>query len=358
MNKAVGWTKVSYNPETGNEFQGRSNTIVSLMKEIYRIARSDSNVLILGEPGTGKELIARIIHNYSYRKDCHFIIIDCFGFASYELVYSELWGHEKGVLAVNKRLGGVIQADGGTIFLNELGRFEDRIQSQLLRFYETGQFYPLGSDRIHEANVRIIASTSLDIGKAIRDGIILRDLYMRLGKEIIKIPSLRERQATEAPELLLGSDPLPIHDDIEILVDYAMDRYNKTEGIKRKILAIEETALEVLKNFTWPGNVRQLNHVINEVALKASSRSDNPVITRKDVEGDVLQKNYPDFGPPSGSNFADLRKRMLFGDNTDKKQFSDMVRKIFDISGNDISKAAELAGISEIGMRQYIDDLK
>lgn len=349
--KLVGWTEIKYNKEAGDEFQGRSGVINSLIKDIHRIAKTESNVLIIGEPGTGKELVARMIHDNSSRTG-RFVKIDPLGLPSYELVYSELWGHEQWVFAeaATKREGGASLADGGTLFLEEIGRLDIRIQEQLLRFLETHEFVSLGGSELRRVNVRVISATSLDIGKAIIDNQALCDY---LGQEIIHVPPLRDRKE-ENIEGTIGN-AMSTYNDIEILVDYAIDRYNKTRNKAKKVTGIENTALDILKKHEWPGNIRQLNNVINEAASRASARKTYPIITIADFESIHVFESFSIPEISTGSKLKNLYDRSITGDETDKREFADKVNEIHNIAGFDLNKAAKLLQISPEEMREYID---
>jgi transcriptional regulator with GAF, ATPase, and Fis domain len=209
-----------------------------------KVAPTDSTVLIMGETGTGKELIARAIHKRSKRLERPFISVNCAAVPS-SLIMSELFGHEKGAFtgAVQRRLGRFELAEGGTIFLDEVGDLPMETQIALLRVLQEREFERVGGTEILRADVRVISATNRDLQAAIADGSFRSDLYYRLNVFPIKLPPLRERK-----------------DDVPLLVNYFVDRYATRAG--KKIKHIQKKALEALEEYSWPGNVRELQNVI------------------------------------------------------------------------------------------------
>jgi len=209
-----------------------------------KVAPTDSTVLIMGETGTGKELIARAIHKRSKRSKRPFISVNCAAVPS-SLIMSELFGHEKGAFtgAVQRRLGRFELAEGGTIFLDEVGDLPMETQIALLRVLQEREFERVGGTEVLRADVRVISATNCDLQAAIADGAFRSDLYYRLNVFPIKLPPLRERK-----------------EDVPLLVNYFVDRYAKRAG--KKIKHIQKKALEALQEYSWPGNVRELQNVI------------------------------------------------------------------------------------------------
>ena len=208
------------------------------------VAVTTATVLIEGETGTGKELIAEEIHNHSPRKDGPFVVFDC-GSVPRELIESMLFGHEKGAFtgAVQRRLGRFELADGGTLFLDEVGDLPAETQIALLRVLQEREFERVGGTEVLRADVRVIAATNRDLQRAIADGTFRSDLYYRLNVFPIELPPLRERK-----------------EDVPLLVNYFVDRYAKRAG--KKIKRIQKKTLEILQEYSWPGNVRELQNVI------------------------------------------------------------------------------------------------
>jgi transcriptional regulator with GAF, ATPase, and Fis domain len=267
-----------------------------------KVAPTDSTVLIMGETGTGKELIARAIHKRSNRSKRPFISVNCAAVPS-SLIMSELFGHEKGAFtgAVQRRLGRFELAEGGTIFLDEVGDLPMETQIALLRVLQEREFERVGGTEVLRADVRVISATNCDLQAAIADGAFRTDLYYRLNVFPIKLPPLRERK-----------------DDVPLLVNYFVDRYANAAG--KKIAHIEKKALEALQEYSWPGNVRELQNVIersliiaetnvfsidkswlaNQPQPSGSLPTDQKINERKRIEAALAQSN----GKVSGTNGA------------------------------------------------------
>jgi transcriptional regulator with GAF, ATPase, and Fis domain len=226
------------------EVIGTSPVLQMVLARAAKVAPTDSTVLIMGETGTGKELIARAIHKRSKRSEHPFISVNCAAVPS-SLIMSELFGHEKGAFtgAVQRRLGRFELAEGGTIFLDEVGDLPMETQIALLRVLQEREFERVGGTEVLRADVRVISATNRDLQAAIADGAFRSDLYYRLNVFPIKLPPLRERK-----------------EDVPLLVNYFVDRYAKRAG--KKIKHIQKKALEALQNYSWPGNVRELQNVI------------------------------------------------------------------------------------------------
>jgi formate hydrogenlyase transcriptional activator len=226
------------------EVIGTSPVLQMVLARAAKVAPTDSTVLIMGETGTGKELIARAIHKRSKRAERPFISVNCAAVPT-SLIMSELFGHEKGAFtgAVQRRLGRFELAEGGTIFLDEVGDLPAETQIALLRVLQEREFERVGGTEVLPADVRVISATNRDLQGAIADGGFRSDLYYRLNVFPIKLPPLRERK-----------------EDVPLLVNYFVDRYAKRAG--KKIKHIQKKALEVLREYSWPGNVRELQNVI------------------------------------------------------------------------------------------------
>jgi formate hydrogenlyase transcriptional activator len=226
------------------EVIGTSPVLQMVLARAAKVAPTDSTVLIMGETGTGKELIARAIHKRSKRSERPFISVNCAAVPS-SLIMSELFGHEKGAFtgAVQRRLGRFELAEGGTIFLDEVGDLPIETQIALLRVLQEREFERVGGTEVLRADVRVISATNRDLQVAIADGAFRSDLYYRLNVFPIKLPPLRERK-----------------EDVPLLVSYFVDRYGKRAG--KKIKHIQKKALEALEEYSWPGNIRELQNVI------------------------------------------------------------------------------------------------
>ena len=226
------------------EIVGTSVALQDVLAQVAKVAPTDSTVLITGETGTGKELIARAIHKNSQRSGLAFVAVNCAAIPR-ELIASELFGHEKGAFtgATQQRLGRFELASGGTIFLDEVGELPAETQIALLRVLQEREFERVGGARRIRADVRVIAATNRDLQAAIRAGTFRSDLYYRLLVFPIEIPSLLERK-----------------DDIPLLVEYFIDRYARKTG--KNIRSIDKQTLKLLQSYSWPGNIRELQNVI------------------------------------------------------------------------------------------------
>jgi PAS domain S-box-containing protein len=235
------------------EIVGSSEPLRKVLSQVSKVALSDSTVLVLGQTGTGKELIARAIHKRSNRAGRAFIGVNC-GAIPASLIASELFGHEKGAFtgATHRRLGRFEAANGGTIFLDEVGDLPPDIQIALLRVLQEREIERVGSDRPIPVDVRVLAATHRDLHKLVSEGKFRQDLLYRLNVVPIAMPSLRERAA-----------------DIPILVEYFIARYGKKIG--KKFQTIEKKTLKILQDYDWPGNVRELQNVIERAVTLSDS---------------------------------------------------------------------------------------
>lgn len=228
---------------------GSSEQIQNVLRLIERVADSDSTVLVTGESGTGKELIARAIHYNSPRANGPFVPINCGAIPS-ELLESELFGHMKGAFtgAIANRVGRFEMADGGTIFLDEIGDLEPSLQVKLLRALQERSFEPVGSTKTVSVNVRVIAATNINLEDAVETGRFREDLFYRLNVIPLVVPALRERKT-----------------DIPLLLNHFMDIFNKTKG--RGLTGVASDALDCLSNYGWPGNIRELENLVERMTI-------------------------------------------------------------------------------------------
>lgn len=231
------------------EIVGSSEALRRMLTLVSKVAPTDSTVLITGETGTGKELAARAIHKRSRRAHRAFVAINCAAVPA-SLIASELFGHEKGAFtgATQRRLGRFELADGGTIFLDEVGDLPAETQIALLRVLQERQLERVGGSQPVPIDVRVIAATNRDLEAAVEIGTFRRDLFYRLNVFPVRMPSLRERSA-----------------DIPLLVEYLIERYASKAG--KKITNIEKATLELLQGYHWPGNVRELQNVVERAVI-------------------------------------------------------------------------------------------
>jgi len=240
------------------ELVGRHPLMKKLWDQIKRIAPTNSTVLIQGESGTGKELIARAIHQHSHRAQRPFVQVNCAAIPE-ELIESELFGHVKGAFtgATEKKLGKFELADGGTIFLDEVGDMSLKTQAKVLRVLEEGEVQKVGSTKIQKVDVRVIAATNKDLSQEIKAGRFREDLYFRLNVVPLQAPPLREHK-----------------EDIPLLIDYFIRLYAEENNFKPKKFSPE--ALEVMMRYPWKGNVRELKNVVERLLIM--------------TEGDIIKK--------------------------------------------------------------------
>jgi len=252
-----------------SEMIGSSMAMVELYKTISRVAPTDATVLIEGETGTGKEMIARMIHRHSKRANASFQPVDCASIAP-SLLESELFGAVKGAYTGSDRdRTGVFEAaNHGTVFLDEIGEVDPGFQTKLLRFLQERTVRPLGSSRTHEVDVRVISATNRDISKMVEEKKFREDLYYRLNAIPLRLPPLRERAG-----------------DIPLLAHYFLKKYNERYGLSSKLT---ESGVNAMTGYTWPGNVRQLQHLMERlVILSPGGRVDDEAV------GDAISATEP-----------------------------------------------------------------
>jgi transcriptional regulator with GAF, ATPase, and Fis domain len=237
------------------EIVGTSSALRSVLSCVAKVAPSDSTVLITGETGTGKELIARAIHKRSRRAGRAFVSVNCAALAP-SLISSELFGHEKGAFtgAAQRRLGRFELADGGTIFLDEVGELLPDTQVALLRVLQEREFERVGGGQPVQVDVRVIAATNRNLNAAVGNGTFRQDLFYRLNVIPIELPPLRERK-----------------DDLRTLVEYFVQRYADRAG--KNIRSIDKKTLDLLQAHDWPGNIRELQNVIERSVILSSGNA-------------------------------------------------------------------------------------
>lgn len=232
-----------------NEIIGESKAIGEVKDMIDKVAPTDARVLITGENGTGKELVALNLHQQSERRKASFVEVNCAAIPS-ELIESELFGHEKGAFtsAIKQKKGKFEQAEGGTLFLDEIGDMSASAQAKVLRALQENKISRVGSEKDIKVNVRVLAATNKDLKKEIEDGKFREDLYHRLSVILINVPALRERK-----------------EDIPLLADYFLDKLSKENGHPKK--EISDKAVKALEKLDWTGNIRELRNVIERLMI-------------------------------------------------------------------------------------------
>jgi len=262
---------------------GQSDAIRGVLDMIERVAQTDSTVLIMGESGTGKELVAKALHFNSLRNQEPFIPINC-GAIPAELLESELFGHVKGAFtgAVANRTGRFELADDGTLFLDEIGDMSPSLQVKLLRVLQERCFEPVGGTKTLSSNVRVIAATNVDLEEAVDEGRFREDLFYRLNVIPIRIPALRERKS-----------------DIPLLLHHFIATFNRSRG--RQLAGISTDAMSLLVNYSWPGNIRELENLVERLSILKGSGvidvMDLPEKYRRSaVESDPSNVDIPENG--------------------------------------------------------------
>ncbi len=332
-------------PQDDTVFLGRSPAMLEVYKEIGRIATRDVPVLICGESGTGKELVAHSIHQHSSRSSEMFLAVNCAALTE-TLLESELFGHEKGSFtgADRRQIGKFERADGGTIFLDEVGDMSPATQSKVLRLLQEQQFERVGGRETIVTDVRILSATNRDLRSMIKDGAFREDLYHRLNGYRIDLPPLRERG-----------------EDIVMLTGYLLARFGRELG--KEVQGIAPEAMEILTGYSWPGNVRELQTVLRTALLKATG----PVLTPENLPETVQPTaaasrcEEEDFTPRNLALFVDQREKAgsheLYAETLEMVERYLIMRVLRETKGNQ-SKAAERLGITRGSLRNKIHALR
>jgi two-component system response regulator AtoC len=298
---------------------GRSRAMQDVIRQLELVATSRSTVLITGETGTGKELVARAIHARSAERAMPLIKVNCAAIPE-TLLESELFGHVRGAFtgATANKKGRFALADGGTLFLDEIGTVSLGVQSKLLRVLQEREFEPLGSERSQKVDVRVIAATNRDLAALVRDGRFLEDLYYRLTVIPISIPPLRKRR-----------------DDVPILAEHFVRKHALRAG--RRVDGIDRSALDRLKSYEWPGNVRELENTIERAVVLSSTAT---------IGADAISwPAAPMSTPPLPS--LNLHQNLEWMER-------ETLRRALETAGGVKKDAAELMGISQRAFSYYL----
>ena len=313
-----------------NSITGTSPAVQKLYGEIMSAAPSDASILITGENGTGKEMVARTIHQLSLRPEQPFIIINCAAIPK-ENLDSELFGHEKGAFeeATSKNKGKFELASDGTLFLDEIGDMNINTQAKILRSLESKTFQRIGGGRTLHMDVRLIASSNKNLEKEIEAGNFRKDLYFRLNVIPIIVPPLRDRK-----------------EDIPMLVDTFLERLSNQSSEKKKY--ISENALNLLVDYQWPGNVRELKNLLERLSI---------MVEKEHIDmGDIPQPYNPGCKPVKPAE----KGLPLYGDDLSlaKKQFEkNFIKQKLDLEGGDLISAAKKLGTSVKYIKKIIHKL-
>ncbi|MFN8600184.1 MAG: sigma-54 dependent transcriptional regulator [Candidatus Binatia bacterium] len=305
---------------------GRSPAMVSVYRTIARVAPTAATVLVLGESGTGKELIARAVHEHSPRRAGRFVAVDCASLGD-ALLESELFGHVRGAFtgAVGASPGLFVEADGGTIFLDEIGDVSPAMQARLLRVLQERQVRPVGGTRWTPVDVRIVAATHRDLAAEVAAGRFRQDLYYRLQVVTVALPALRERR-----------------EDIPLLVDRLLSRAAQETG--KQVRGVSDAALELLLAHAWPGNVRELGHVIERAVVLARhdvlAAEDFPMLTERAAShGGVAALAAASADEPRPT-LEELKRRYVLS--------------VLDEHGGNVSRAATVLGIDRRSLHRML----
>jgi DNA-binding NtrC family response regulator len=283
-------------------FVGQSPKMKEMYARIRRAAVVDSTVLILGETGTGKELVAQALHQNSARKNGPFVAVNCAAVPA-TLIESELFGHVRGAFtgAIDRRIGRFEQADGGTLLIDEIGDFALALQAKLLRVLETLVVAPIGGAEERRTDVRVLAATSRDIHKMVREGTFRQDLFYRLHVVTVSLPPLRERP-----------------DDIPLLVEHFLDL--SLRAAARNQTTARRVSPELMRRlvaYRWPGNIRELRNTLESMAVMAEGdtliESDLPERIAKALDADPAQAPQPDSFAADALVIADLERALILG---------------------------------------------
>lgn len=301
---------------------GRSPALENALQTAVRVASTDLSVLISGESGVGKEVVSRIIHDSSSRKHEGFIAINC-GALPEGTINSELFGHVKGAYTSSQgdRKGYFETLDGGTIFLDEIGEMPSQTQTLLLRILENGEFIRMGSNKVQQTNVRVVAATNRDLLERVRNGKFREDLYYRLSTVPIDMPALRER-----PE------------DVYLLFRYFANNFAEKQRIEA--IQLDEEARWLLENYRWPGNIRELKNVAERLSILSEKR-ELAAVDLAEMMPQLLKRNLPALRPEDGPQGAgismqerEILYKVLFDMKEDMTQLKGLVNEL--IRNNDL----------------------
>jgi DNA-binding NtrC family response regulator len=301
-----------------SEMIGHSSRMIDIYKTVSLVAPTDASVLIEGETGTGKELIARMIHRFSHRAPNAFVPVDC-GAIPAQLLESELFGAMKGAFtgADRDRVGVLESANRGTVFLDEIGEIDPAFQVKLLRFMQEREIRAVGSSREKKVDVRVVAATNRNLQKMVEEGKFREDLWFRMNVVRIELPPLRERRG-----------------DVPHLAHFFTSKYN--ERYNRNV-KMTESGLKALSDFTWPGNVRQLQHLIERLTILAPNER---------IDAEAVHDAIAAMEPKDG------------GGETLAETEMDQIRRVLAATGGNKSRAAAILGIERKTLYRKLERMK
>ncbi len=316
-----------------DEILGNSPQMVEVLKTVADIADTEATVLIEGESGTGKELLARAIHFNSSRSRKSFVPINCAAIPE-TLLESELFGYEKGAFtgATQRKLGKFEAANGGTIFLDEIGEMSPLLQVKILRFLQSHEFEPLGSNKVKRSDVRIISATNKDLFTLVKENRFREDLYYRINVINLKLPTLRERKLDIAP-----------------LAESFTRKYAKKSD--KEIKGIEPEALNILSRYRFPGNIRELENIIERAVILAKGEW----ITKEDLPKNIFNGSGIDAGIKIAQNYPELKSlRKKVVEEVEKNFLEDLLQR----NQNNVSQAAKEAGMHRVELQRLLKKYK
>ncbi len=327
LTKEIDNLRLQVSESSDHNIIGRSQKLNEIFEIIEKVADTQATVLITGESGTGKELIASCIHNRSSRKDKSYIKINC-GAIPENLLESELFGYEKGAFtgANSRKIGRFDRAEGGTLFLDEIGELSLALQVKILRVLQEHEFERVGGIEVITSDVRIIAATNRDLDKMTEEGKFREDLLYRLKVIPLKIPALRERK-----------------EDIPLLVEFFINKYSKE--LNKGDMAIDKEALEILNNYEYPGNIRELENIIERSMILSPDIRISPTNLPKEVvKGSYASKSNGFIIPEGGISLEEVEESF--------------VRQALEISKGNQTQAANLLGISRHALIYRMEKFK
>jgi len=299
-----------------SEMIGSSAGMVEIYKTVSKVAPTDATVVIEGETGTGKELVARMIHRFSNRMANPFVAVNC-GAIPAALLESELFGAMKGAFtgADRDRIGVLESANRGTVFLDEIGDIDSAFQVKLLRFLQEREIRPVGAPREKKVDVRVIAATNRNLQKMVEEGKFREDLWFRLNVVRLELPPLRERRI-----------------DVPLLAQFFVDKYNNRYN---RDVILTESGLKALRDFTWPGNVRQFQHLIERLTILSDR-----------IDAETVQDAISAMEPKDG------------GGETLAETEADQIRRVLAATGGNKSRAAAILGIERKTLYRKLERMK
>ena len=310
--------------EARYEMVGESRAMRAIQDQVDRVAPTNGRVLILGESGSGKELVARAVHRHSRRAEGPFIKVNCAAIPE-ELIESELFGSDRGAFtgAVKTRDGKFLLADGGTLFLDEIGDMSLNVQAKVLRALEQGEFERVGGSQTIRVDVRVLAATNRDLSKLVETGKFREDLYFRLNVVPISIPPLRDRR-----------------DDIPALIQHFLNQYAVENGFRPK--AVSEEAMHVLCAYDWPGNIRELRNLVERLSIMVSGEVIRPADLPDDLHAARAVARLS--AAAQGKSLREIREQVE----------RDYIRAVLEEHGWNVTQAARDLGVERTNLHKKI----